>query len=129
RGGLLTVGRRVVTAAADAVVVAAFPVQLVVAAAAEQGVRAVVAGEDVVAGRALDLLGAVGDVAGGAVGDAGGGDGAADRRCAVSGAGVVAAGEGGAVVGARAAVEGVPVAGLAADHQVGPRAAVHRRRT
>ena len=41
---------------------------------------------------------------------------------------VVDAGEGGAVVGAGAAVEGVAVAGLAADHQVGAGAAVHRRR-
>jgi hypothetical protein len=93
---------------------AAHPVELIVAAAAEQGVRAVVAGEDVVARRALDLLGAGGDVAIVAVADPGLEDLAADRRVDGDPAGVVDPGEGGAVVRAGAAVEDVAVAGLAA---------------
>ena len=86
-----------------------------------------VAGEDVGARRALDLLDAGFDVAGVAAGDVGVEDGAADRRLDEDAA-VVDAGEGGAVVVAGAAVEEVAVAGLAADQEVVAGAAEHRRR-
>src|SRR5215203_2111733 len=61
---VLAVDELVVAAAADAVVEAALAVEAVVAAPAEERVRTVVAGEDIVAGRALDLLDAAVDVAG-----------------------------------------------------------------
>jgi hypothetical protein len=69
-----------VAAAADAAVVAAHAVELVVVAAAERDVGGRVAAEVVRPGRALDLLGAGVDAAGAAAADVGVVDAAADRR-------------------------------------------------
>src|SRR4051794_37832234 len=111
-------------AAADAAVVTPAPVHHVVAATAEQSVRAAVPGEDVPPGRALDLLDAPRDPPRVAAVPARIDDPAADRGLDEDAA-VADACEGGAVVAARAAVEEVAVARLAADQQVAAGAPEH----
>src|SRR5215203_2392182 len=76
---VLAVDELIVAGAAHAVVKGSLPVEAVVAPAAEERIGAVVAGKDVLAGRALDLLDAAVNLAGVAAADIGVENRAVDR--------------------------------------------------